>query len=386
MSAKLAQALASVDESSNDQVKKIQLFNNSVEKQHRVSDLNDRIDRKNYGDILTRTTKFGPIITFLMFWIIFIMHLMHLYSLDQCAWGPQLLSACSHRPPYKSMKQNFSTDVQQFDDFCHSQKSITCLDNLIQTSSISDYDLGGEGDLFKAPEPIIEQPLISLDPMTSAIAMITCGEDTISPQELKVTDIESLQNEEFLNDVFYECKNILAQEAAAAATESSPLSEVLSFSFPVVTTDENRVAKENVHPSCQIPKSMSADSLNSMDWIQGAQIKPSFLNFSELDFGNAYGMRRAFSDGDIKTLADANTNTGLIQYPLGLGQQQQPPLISERAIEDRMQKLSRYRNKKTKRNFGRKIKYACRKALADSQPRIRGRFAKTDESEMLLRK
>ncbi|CAH1439055.1 unnamed protein product [Lactuca virosa] len=277
------------------------------------------------------------------------------------------------------MKQNFSTDVQQFDDFCHSQKSITCLDNLIQTSTISDYDLGGEGDLFKAPEPIIEQPLISLDPMTSAIAMITCGEDTISPQELKVTDIESLQNEEFLNDVFYECKNILAQEAAA--TESSPLSEVLSFSFPVVTRDENTVAKENVHPSCQIPKSMSADSLNSMDWIQGA---PSFLNFSELDFGNAYGMRRAFSDGDIKTLADANTNTGLIQYPLGLGWQ--PPLISERAIEDRMQKLSRYRNKKTKRNFGRKIKYACRKALADSQPRIRGRFAKTDESEMLLRK
>ncbi|KAI3720595.1 hypothetical protein L2E82_31584 [Cichorium intybus] len=268
--------------------------------------------------------------------------------------------------------QNFSTEVQQFDDFCHSQKSITCLDALIQTSTVSDYDLGGEGDLFKAPEPIIEQPLISLDPMTSALSMITCGEDAISPQELKVTDIESLQNEEFLNDVFYECKNILAKEAA---TEPSPLSEVLSFNFPV-TTDESTVVKEDVHPSCQIPKSMSSDSLNSMDWIQGAQIKSSFLNFSDLDFGSAYGMRRAFSDGDIKTLADANT--GLIHYPLG-----QPPLISERTIEDRMQKLSRYRNKKTKRNFGRKIKYACRKALADSQPRIRGRFAKTDESDIL---
>lgn len=268
--------------------------------------------------------------------------------------------------------QNFSTDGQQFDDFCHSQKSITCLDNLIQTSTVSDYDLGGEGDLFKAPEPIIIEPLISgLDPITSTISMIACGEDTLTPQELKVTDIESLQKEEFLNDVFYECKNILAQEAAAA-TESSPLSEVLSFSFPV-TTDENT---ENLHPSCQIRKSMSSDSLNSMDWIQGAQIKSSFLNFSELDFGNAYGMRRAFSDGDIKTLVDGNT--GLIHYPLG-----QPPVMSERTLEDRMQKLSRYRNKKTKRNFGRKIKYACRKALADSQPRIRGRFAKTDESEML---
>lgn len=44
-----------------------------------------------------------------------------------------------------------------------------------------------------------------------------------------------------------------------------------------------------------------------------------------------------------------------------------------------MEKLSRYRIKKAKRNFGRKIKYACRKALAENQPRIRGRFAKTEE-------
>ncbi len=28
------------------------------------------------------------------------------------------------------------------------------------------------------------------------------------------------------------------------------------------------------------------------------------------------------------------------------------------------------------RNFDRKIKYACRKTLADSRPRVRGRFAK----------
>ncbi|KAL8240815.1 hypothetical protein R6Q59_014170 [Mikania micrantha] len=270
--------------------------------------------------------------------------------------------------------QNFSSDVQQFDDFCHSHKFV--MDNLIQTSNISDYDLGGEGDLFKAPEPIIEQPLVTLNPMTSAISMISCGDDTISPQEFEVTDIESLQNEEFLNDVFCECKILLANESASETrTESLPLSEVPSFSFPV-KTDKNLIQKENVHPSCQIPKSMSSDSLNTMDWIQGAQVKSSFLNFSGIDFGNAYGMRRAFSEGDIKTLSDANTSLGY--YPLG-----QPPLMSERITEDRMQKLSRYRNKKTKRNFGRKIKYACRKALADSQPRIRGRFAKTDESDIL---
>ncbi|GKC93128.1 hypothetical protein Tco_1158570, partial [Tanacetum coccineum] len=193
-------------------------------------------------------------------------------------------------------------------------------DSLIRTSAISDYDLGGEGDLFKAPEPIIEQPLVSLDPMTSAMSMISCGEDAISPQELKVTDIESLQNEEFLNDVFYECKNILANEAATGS-ESSPFSEVLSFNFPVSTDDQNPVAMDNVTPSTGL-----------------------------------------CSEGDIKTLDDANS---LIHYPLG-----QPPLISERTNEDRMQKLSRYRNKKTKRNFGRKIKEGFGGQSAEDQRKV----------------
>jgi hypothetical protein len=32
------------------------------------------------------------------------------------------------------------------------------------------------------------------------------------------------------------------------------------------------------------------------------------------------------------------------------------------------------------RNFERKIKYSCRKVLADSRPRVRGRFAKNDDN------
>lgn len=28
------------------------------------------------------------------------------------------------------------------------------------------------------------------------------------------------------------------------------------------------------------------------------------------------------------------------------------------------------------------VQYACRKALADNQPRVRGRFAKTEEAEV----
>ncbi|NP_001150114.1 uncharacterized protein LOC100283743 [Zea mays] len=48
-------------------------------------------------------------------------------------------------------------------------------------------------------------------------------------------------------------------------------------------------------------------------------------------------------------------------------------------VEERREKIIRYIKKRNKRNFRKKIKYACRKTLADSRPRVRGRFAKNDD-------
>ncbi|XVE64385.1 hypothetical protein DITRI_Ditri07aG0096700 [Diplodiscus trichospermus] len=264
--------------------------------------------------------------------------------------------------------QNCSLDFQQFEDYCKTQKPNASMDTLLQTSTISEYDLGGEGDLFKAPEPIIEEPIVSLDPMTTAISLISCGEDVITSQGLKAADIESIQNEQFL-EVLYGCE----KDLVAQVPIENPLSEVLDIKIPVVNADENQNRENKVLGDAQFQKSISSSCLSSTEWIQGAAIKPNFLDFPGMDFGSVYGMRRAFSEGDIKTLGDGNTS--VIYSPL-----ERPLIVSSCSTEDRMEKLSRYRNKKTKRNFGRKIKYACRKALADSQPRIRGRFARTEES------
>ncbi|XP_070027163.1 uncharacterized protein [Nicotiana sylvestris] len=243
--------------------------------------------------------------------------------------------------------------------------------NICQGSNISEYDLGGEGDLFKAPQPIIEEPLMGLDPMTAAISMISCAEDAISPQGLKVSDLEtSFENEQLLSEVFYECKKDLFDKDAI----DIPFSEVLDMKIPIVKADENLTADENLVSQVSFQKSISSGSLTSMDWIHGASMRPNFIDFGGMDFGAVYGMRRAYSEGDIKTLGNGNIN--LIHSPLG-----QPQIVGCSTSEIRKEKLSRYRSKKNKRNFGRKIKYACRKALADSQPRIRGRFAKTEESD-----
>ncbi|KAJ8439929.1 hypothetical protein Cgig2_003995 [Carnegiea gigantea] len=49
--------------------------------------------------------------------------------------------------------------------------------------------------------------------------------------------------------------------------------------------------------------------------------------------------------------------------------------------EEKRERIERYRTKRSRRNFHKKIQYECRKTLADSRPRIRGRFARNDETE-----
>ncbi|XP_057543057.1 uncharacterized protein LOC130821353 [Amaranthus tricolor] len=53
--------------------------------------------------------------------------------------------------------------------------------------------------------------------------------------------------------------------------------------------------------------------------------------------------------------------------------------VGKLSMEQRKEKIHRYLKKRNERNFNKKIKYACRKTLADSRPRVRGRFAKNDE-------
>lgn len=250
---------------------------------------------------------------------------------------------------------------------------------MVHPSFFSEYDLGGEGDLFKAPEVIIEEPLLSLDPVAAAISMMS-GSESAMDQTIK--DAE----------VLYECEKELMEKSAIEET----ISELLDVKIPMLQVEEIPRQDEQVHmqaelppmekekpsfPECSLQKSVSSGCLNSADWMNGP-VRPNFLDFQGLDFEAAFGLRRAYSEGDIQNLG-ANTprppgNTANVQAPC-----ERLVTISDLKTEERKQKLSRYRKKKIKRNFGRKIKYACRKALADSQPRVRGRFAKIEECDLL---
>ncbi|KAJ0267192.1 CCT domain-containing protein [Hirschfeldia incana] len=277
--------------------------------------------------------------------------------------------------------QNCSPDIQQFEDLFKSYKlSDAEMNNAFaESSNMHEYDIGEEGDLFKAPNPILEEPILAVDPLSAALTMISCGEDSSQGLcELPDLDLGSLQSgQQLLDRAFYECE----QDLMMKSPMESSFSDVLDIkNISDVDLDVKKVSDvldiKNVYVVTAIDetkdmqKSVSSGNLSCMDWSQAQQeavVIQNFPDFAQLDFSTDYGMRRAFSEGDIQKLG-----TGLAQSPLDR-------IIVSCTSEDRREKLSRYRNKKSRRNFGRKIKYACRKALADSQPRIRGRFAKTEE-------
>lgn len=266
--------------------------------------------------------------------------------------------------------QNYPQELQQFDEFyCSQAQKPNASWDIASGISISDNNLWG-GDLFQAPQVVIEEPVMGIDPMTAAISMMSCGEDIMSSQSLAVSEIESsIESGQILSDVYYECrKDLLAKEGNEI---QPPLSEVLK-------TDATMIPEDDLLVEDPFHKSIATSCcLNSTNVFDEAPLKPSFLDLPIMDFGEVYGMRRAFSEGDIKTLGHGNIS--FVQ-----SQMEQPPMFASTSnfpSEERREKLSRYRSKKSRRNFDRKIKYACRKALADSQPRIRGRFAKTEETE-----
>nr|XP_043622664.1 uncharacterized protein LOC122594252 [Erigeron canadensis] len=94
-------------------------------------------------------------------------------------------------------------------------------------------------------------------------------------------------------------------------------------------------------------------------------------------------MRRASSTGDLQSPNVSQTSQRLSTSPLATKStsfmEEANFKVGRYNAEERKDKISRYRAKRTQRNFNKTIKYACRKTLADNRPRIRGRFARNDE-------
>ncbi|KAI3936267.1 hypothetical protein MKW92_029595 [Papaver armeniacum] len=125
-------------------------------------------------------------------------------------------------------------------------------------------------------------------------------------------------------------------------------------------------------------------SSHSLDQKQNGFFQPGFNPLMEVPHFPAFYepmIRKVSSTGDLERVDSSN---GYSSSPLSATEN--CSLVDEAhfkakpyTAEEKKHKIDRYRNKRTQRNFNKTIKYACRKTLADSRPRIRGRFARHDE-------
>ncbi|CAO2166935.1 unnamed protein product [Urochloa humidicola] len=92
-------------------------------------------------------------------------------------------------------------------------------------------------------------------------------------------------------------------------------------------------------------------------------------------------VRRVFSTGDLQGMNGTSPPRAAAS---GDGQEGGGPFsqkVGRYSAEERKERIERYRVKRNQRNFNKKITYACRKTLADSRPRVKGRFARNGEAD-----
>ncbi|KAL2902545.1 Zinc finger protein CONSTANS, partial [Bienertia sinuspersici] len=131
-------------------------------------------------------------------------------------------------------------------------------------------------------------------------------------------------------------------------------------------------------------------SSNSFEGKPSFWFQPKFNTLLEVQnfqpeisssFSNGH-MRRVCSTGDLPVGRACSSSASPLSGGGGEGNMMEESnfKVGKYSAEERKERIDRYRAKRTQRNFNKTIKYACRKTLADNRPRIRGRFARNDET------
>ncbi|XP_058101456.1 uncharacterized protein LOC131245784 isoform X2 [Magnolia sinica] len=129
----------------------------------------------------------------------------------------------------------------------------------------------------------------------------------------------------------------------------------------------------------------------AMAAVEASGMFSGSLQCQELEFqgenGGVYSSESVYSSGELQVLNEnqqqlvvSGSCSSTAPFSTEMSAFEDSTFkVGRLSVEERKEKIHRYLKKRNERNFSKKIKYACRKTLADSRPRVRGRFAKNDE-------
>ncbi|KAH6783308.1 hypothetical protein C2S52_008267 [Perilla frutescens var. hirtella] len=183
--------------------------------------------------------------------------------------------------------------------------------------------------------------------------------------------------------------SVQLQNLQIAGTEHSVKTEECNLNFD--TFNNNSFSPQSFNETAFKLMQRSYSS-NSFDNTRSFSFRPQFdsvfeshnlhTQFFTSPESSSGQMRRVCSTGDLQKIS-MQTRTVLSSSPLSTEKsfmEEANFKVGRYSAEERKEKIDRYRAKRTQRNFNKTIKYACRKTLADTRPRIRGRFARNDEA------
>ncbi|KAK2400167.1 CCT motif family protein [Trifolium repens] len=194
-------------------------------------------------------------------------------------------------------------------------------------------------------------------------------------------------------------KGLSSQYQTDISPVSAPAQLIGAASFPSMFEDDciSSIPSCNPYLSNGLGLYMPQGNLNtalsadSSSLFGGGILLGSEMQTQDLDYQGENGgiyctdsVQQVFNPQDFQALGTENhklvSGAGSANLAPEISHLEDSSLkVGKLSVEQRKEKIHRYMKKRNERNFSKKIKYACRKTLADSRPRVRGRFAKNDD-------
>ncbi|KAL1559880.1 zinc finger protein CONSTANS-LIKE 2-like [Salvia divinorum] len=170
---------------------------------------------------------------------------------------------------------------------------------------------------------------------------------------------------------------LLPNDAVSGETSPNMFNSNMQMQLPLLGYDVNSPVSVASFPDVQFG-----------DYIVVPQMETGFHDFSS----SHYNQSQVFDSGSEECSGSVwppynpllAENWGIQGKEATTVEESDQVKVGRYSAEERKDRILRYLKKRNQRNFNKTIKYACRKTLADKRVRVRGRFAKNNEAEILM--
>ncbi|KAL1206159.1 Zinc finger protein CONSTANS-LIKE 4 [Cardamine amara subsp. amara] len=259
------------------------------------------------------------------------------------------------------LQEDFENDIANSIDFSSSSLQYPVIDNLLTATSQDQFDFSSGVQVAHQPSNILYSGDTLSVPAVSSLAL--------PPLQLGVFEEDCLSSVPSYN------LGLNPSIPSGSFFRPSGLpAYMMNMSTGLLSSECNSgLFSGNIHLGSEINK--PHDQLMDFQADNGGLFCPDSI-------------KRIFNPGDLQALGSVENQSYLVtpqghptSGPVEINGLEDPTLnkVGKLTVEQRKEKIHRYLKKRNERNFSKKIKYACRKTLADSRPRVRGRFARNDE-------